>query len=250
MSALHHTKGIVIRTVKYGETSLVVSLFTEKFGLQQYMVNGVRTSKKNTQFSASQMQVGNILELVVYRNEKETLQRIKECKQACHYESIFADVIKNAVLLFMIELLQKCLKEPDEHQELFHFMEDILLSLDTASSSELANIPLFFALHLSHFFGFRIMDNYQLDSNILDLIEGKFVSSLPLHSHYVIPPQSECVVQFLRVMQINELSELKLNRHQRNELLDSCIAYYSLHISPFGNMRSLPVLRMLMEEES
>lgn len=249
MAVLFHTKGVVIRTVKYGETSLVVSIFTEKFGLQQYMVNGVRTSKKNTQFSASQMQVGNILELVVYRNEKDTLQRIKECKQACHYESIFTDVIKNSVLLFMIELLQKCLKEPDEHEDLFHFMEDMLLSLDMASPSELANIPLFFSLHLSHFFGFRIMDNYQDDVKILDLIEGKFVSQPPTHTHCLMPPQSEWIVQFLRVMQIHELSELRLNRNQRNELLDSCLSFYSLHVSPFGNLRSLPVLRMLMEEE-
>jgi DNA repair protein RecO (recombination protein O) len=248
MSVLHHTKGIVIRTVKYGETSLVVSLFTKKFGLQQYMVNGVRTSKKGSPFSASQMQVGNILELVVYRNEKDTLQRIKECKQACHYEFIFTDVIKNTVLLFMIELLQKCLKEPDEQEELFHFLEDMLISLDRSTPSELANIPLFFALHLSHFFGFRIMDNYQNDCNILDLFEGKFVSSPPLHSHYLMPPESEWVVQFLRVMQINELSELRLSRNLRNELLDSCLNYYAMHVSPFGFMRSLPVVRTLMEE--
>ena len=42
----HKTKGIVLRTVKYGETSLVVTMFTELFGVQTYMVNNVRTSKQ------------------------------------------------------------------------------------------------------------------------------------------------------------------------------------------------------------
>ena len=42
----HKTKGIVLRTVKYGETSLVVIMFTELFGIQTYMVNGVRSAKK------------------------------------------------------------------------------------------------------------------------------------------------------------------------------------------------------------
>jgi DNA repair protein RecO (recombination protein O) len=60
MAVIHTTKGIVIRTVKYGETSLVVSAFTELFGLQQYMVNGVRTSKRSNGISAAQLQVGNI----------------------------------------------------------------------------------------------------------------------------------------------------------------------------------------------
>jgi DNA repair protein RecO (recombination protein O) len=248
MALLHSTKGIVIRTVKYGETSLVVSLFTEKFGLQQYMVNGIRSSKKSSTFSASQMQIGNMLELVVYKNEKDTLQRIKECKLAYHYESIFVDVFKNAVLLFMIELAQKCLKEPDQHEDLFYFMEDMLIGLDRANLAETANLPLFFTLHLSHFFGFRIMDNFQDNSTILDLHEGKFVSSLPLHQYYLAPPHSEWVAQFLRVMQVHELTELKLNRLMRNEILDSCLDFYAMHVTPFGSMRSLPVLRTLLED--
>lgn len=248
MSLLHHTKGIVIRTVKYGETSLVVSLFTEKFGLQQYMVNGVRTSKKGSPFSASQMQVGNMLDLVVYKNEKDTLQRIKECKLAFHYTSIYSDVVRNAVLLFIIELLQKCLKEPDEHEELFHFLEDVLMALDHAGPAELANIPLFFALHLSHFFGFRIMDNCNANCQILDLHEGKFVTEAPMHAQYLMPPNSLWIAQFLRALQVHELSQLKLNRSLRNELLDSCLIFYGMHVSPFGNMRSLPVIRTLMDE--
>jgi len=248
MALLHSTKGIVIRTVKYGETSLVVSLFTEKFGLQQYMVNGIRSSKKSSTFSASQMQIGNMLELIVYKNEKDTLQRIKECKLAYHYESIFVDVFKNAVLLFMIELAQKCLKEPDQHEDLFYFMEDMLIGLDRANLAETANLPLFFTLHLSHFFGFRIMDNFQDNSTILDLHEGKFVSSLPLHQYYLAPPHSEWVAQFLRVMQVHELTELKLNRLMRNEILDSCLDFYAMHVTPFGSMRSLPVLRTLLED--
>ncbi len=39
---IHKTKGIVLKTVKFGETSLVVTAFTEMFGLQSYMVNGIR----------------------------------------------------------------------------------------------------------------------------------------------------------------------------------------------------------------
>ena len=41
----HKTRGIVLRSIKYGETSLVVTVFTELFGIQTYMVNGVRSSK-------------------------------------------------------------------------------------------------------------------------------------------------------------------------------------------------------------
>ena len=245
---LHQTKGVIIRTVKYGETSLVVSAYTELFGLQQYMVNGVRTSKKTVNVSASHLQVGNILDMVVYKNEKDTLQRIKECKLAVHYDALFADVMKNAIMLFMIEVLQKCIKEPDHQPELYYFIEDILKGLDAASAQQTANMPLFFMIHLSHFFGFRLMDNYTPKAHILDLHEGQFVESLPLHQMVVMPPNSEYIAQYLRVMQLAELEEIKMNRVQRNAILDACLQFYAMHIHPFGTMKTLPIIRTLLEE--
>ncbi len=245
---LHQTHGIVIRTVKYGETSVVASIFTELFGLQPYMVNGVRTSKKTASIAAPYLQPGNLLELVVYHHDRTSLQRIKEAKPLVHFDHLFQDVKKNAVMLFMIELLQKCLKQPDPQPELFYFMEDVMKALDRSTPLQAANIPLFFTLHLSHFFGFRIMDNFSRERNILDLHEGQFVVDVPPHPLSLNAQHSECVAQLLRVMQVEELQEIPLTRPMRNSLLDSCLEFYALHIHPFGSMRSLSVLRTVLEE--
>src|SRR6187431_1942886 len=78
-SMTHKTKGIVLRTVRYGETSLVVTIFTELFGVQTYMVNGVRTSKKSSA-KANHFQPGAILFMLVYHNDQKQMQRIKEFK--------------------------------------------------------------------------------------------------------------------------------------------------------------------------
>ena len=86
---LHKTKGIVLRTVKYGETSIIVTIFTELFGVQSYLVNGVRTSTKKGTGKASLFQPSAILDLVVYHNELKHLNRIKEFKWAVIYTSIF-----------------------------------------------------------------------------------------------------------------------------------------------------------------
>ena len=99
---LHKTKGIVLRVVKYGETSLIVTMFTELFGLQSYLINGVRTSTKKGSGKANLFQPTAILELVVYHNELKQLNRIKEFRWAYLYEHVFSDVPKNAVALFMI----------------------------------------------------------------------------------------------------------------------------------------------------
>src|SRR5258706_10351535 len=150
---LHKTKGIVLRTVKYGETSMIVSIFTELFGIQSYLVNGVRTSTKKGSGKANLFQPSAILDLIVYHNELRNLQRIKEFRWSYLYQHIFSDIKKNAVALFMVELLTKCLKQPEANEDLFQFAEDAFLHLDESNEMVTANFPLFFALHLAVFFG-------------------------------------------------------------------------------------------------
>ena len=143
---IYTTKGIVLRTIKYGETSVVVNIFTLHFGIQSYLVNGVRIAGKSVK--ANFFQPSAILEMQVYHNELKNLQRIKEFKWSYLYKNILSDVTKNTVALYMVELLQKCLKQPEPHSELFEFLEDIFLKLDESKGAVMANLPLFFVLHL------------------------------------------------------------------------------------------------------
>ncbi len=76
----HKTKGIVLRSVNYGETSVITSVYTESFGLQSYIVKGVRQSTKKGQSKQIYFQPGAILEMEVYHNELKNLQFIKEYK--------------------------------------------------------------------------------------------------------------------------------------------------------------------------
>ena len=245
-SQLHKTKGIVLRAVKYGETSLIVTIFTELFGLQSYLVNGVRTSSKKGSGKANLFQPTAILDLVVYHNELKHLNRIKEFKWSYLYKNIFSDVPKNAVSLFMIELLTKCLKQPEANQELFEFCEDAFIHLDESTGSVMANFPLFFALHLPVFFGFRISDEYSDKNSIIDLQEGMFVPQRPDHFHFLEGKQAEITSELLKMMQPEELEQLKLNHDFRRQLLFAYETYYALHIQDFGTMKTLPVLREVL----
>lgn len=243
---LHHTKGIVLRTVKYGETSLIATILTELFGVQSYLINGVRISTKRGSGKANLFQPSAILDLVVYHKELKHLNRIKEFKWSYLYQHIFSDVPKNAVALFMVELLTKCLKQPEANAYLFHFCEDAFIHLDESSGTVMANFPLFFALHLPVFFGFKISDHYSDKNSFLDLQEGMFVHEQPPHPYFLEGKQAEITNELLKVMQPAELEQIKLNHEFRRQLLFSCETYYALHIHDFGTMKTLPVLRELL----
>ena len=243
---LHHTKGIVLRTVKYGETSVIVTIFTELLGVQSYLVNGVRTSTKRGSGKANLFQPSAILEMVVYHNDLKQLQRIKEFRWGSLYQHILSDVKKNAVALFMVELLTKCLKQPEANAELFHFVEDAFLHLDKAPEAVAANFPIFFALHLPVFLGFRINDNYSEKRSFLDLQEGDFVEEQPRHPHFLEDRQAFITSQLLKVQQTEELEDIKLNHEFRRNLLFTYEVYYKLHVQDFGTMRTLPVLKEIL----
>jgi DNA repair protein RecO (recombination protein O) len=243
---LHKTKGIVLRTIKYGETSLIATIYTELFGIQSYLVNGVRVSSSKGHGKANLFQPAAILDLVIYHNELKNLQRIREFRWGVLYQDIYFDVLKNAVALFMVELLQKCLKQPEPNPALFYFVEDAFLHLDKSEARVLANYPLFFILHLAGFFGFRIEDVYSESNSVLDLREGLFVAEPPSHSHFLEGTFSYITSQLLRVRQPDELKGLPLNQETRRILLQAYEGFYTFHVPDFGIMRTTSVMQTIL----
>ena len=240
---LHKTKAIVLRTVKYGETSLIATMYTELFGIQSFMINGVRSAMRSASGKANLLQPAAILELVMYHNDKKNLQRIKEFRWSFLYKDLFYNVIKNSIALFMVELLQKTLKEPEVNPQLFYFIEDAFLHLDESNDTVMANYPLFFALHLTSFYGFRFSDTWSASRTILDLQEGEFVSEIPQHPYFIDGNASFITAQLLKVQVPAELNEIKLNKEGRRALLQAYQVFYALHVSDFGTMKTLPVLQ-------
>lgn len=237
---IHKTKGIVLRTVKYGETSVIAKIFTELFGIQSYMVNGVRTKRKSSK--AHFFQPSSMLDLEVYHSDLKNLQRIKELKWSYLYRNILSDVSKNAVALYMVELLYKCLKEPEQNIDLYSFCEDAFTSLDTCSSEITANFPLYFSIQLPWFFGFSLQDNHSSKHNVFDPAEGNFVQSENEHSAAVNISTGNYIAQVIRSRHPEELKELKLNKNSRKQILLLLQNYYAHHFSEFGTMNTLPVL--------
>jgi DNA repair protein RecO (recombination protein O) len=241
---IHATKGIVLRTIKYGETSVIVSVFTELFGIQSYIVNGVRTQSKTSK--AHFFQPSSILEMEVYHNELKNLQRIKDLKWSYLYENILSNVIKNSVALYMVELLQKCLKQPETNADLFHFCEDAFIQLDIAEKEVTANFPIYFAIQLVHFFGLSIQDNYSAERNHFNINEGSFTDKSQANDNFLDAGISYYFSQFLKVLHPSELKEIKLNKDIRRTILSAMENYYIFHIAEFTTMKTLPILHELI----
>ncbi|GAB3015277.1 hypothetical protein GCM10027051_18800 [Niabella terrae] len=247
---IHTTHGIVLRTVKYGETSIIVSVYTELFGLQSYLVNGIRKASRKGSSKAVFFQPAALLDMEVYHNELRQLHRIKEYRFTRPYQRVFTDVLKNGAACYMIELLTKCLKQPDSNPGLFAFVEDCLLHLDAASGKILANMPLFFAVQLCRFFGFmpagRSIALKEDGALVFDAQEGQFTEGPVFHNELLRGPSAALLAELLLVQQPEELATIETNVAIRREVLEIMETYYNHHLQDFGKLKTLPVLRALM----
>ena len=242
----HRTKGIVLRTVKYGETSVIATFYTELFGIQSYIVKGVRQTSKKGASKATCFQPGAILEMEVYHNELKNLQFIKNYNWSYLYNSLFFDVVKNAAAMYMIELLQHVLKQPEANPELFYLIEDGLKQIDKGNETLTANMPLYFTLHLLAELGFRMQGKYSMQTSILDLREGNFVTSIPDHQFYITNELAKTTSAINNINFYNDLENFQLNRNIRRQLLEVYAQYLALHIEGFGELRSLKVLQEVL----
>ena len=241
---IHATKGIVLRTIKYGETSVIASIFTELFGIQSYIVNGVRTQSKTSKTHF--FQPSSILEMQVYHNELKNLQRIKDLRWSYLYKNILSNVTKNSVALYMVELLHKSLKQPEANADLFHFCEDAFMQLDIAENEVTANFPIYFAIQLAHFLGLKIEDNYSAKRNYFNISEGYFTNNSLTNDNFLETDISYYFSQLLKVLQPAELKEIKLNKSIRTTILSALENYYIFHIAEFSALKTLPVLHELL----
>lgn len=231
MSKIISVKGIVLRTTNYSETSIICDIYTDLLGTKGYIISGVRTDKPNKTKGVF-FQPTALLDLVVYNHESKNLNRIKEFKWYILYKQIYFSVFRNAIALFVVELLSRTLRHPDYNPELFHFTEKTLLAIDTVDKNIYANIPLYFMVHLIHYLGFRISTD--------DLQLSKIISTENIHY----------MDAFLHTKNVEDLAALKLNRQKRNDLFVILQEYYQTHINDFGTMKSYRVMRDILSENS
>ena len=242
----HKTKGIVLKSIYYGDTSIIVSIFTELFGIQKYIVKGVRKSGKTATNKISFFQPAAILELEVYKNNLKNLQFIKEYFWHYRYDNLYFDVVKNAIATFIIELFQNTIDESEKNPDLYYFLENYLVNTDKTENNLLANVPLYFTMELLKNVGFQIYGKYNSTSSILDMQEGEFVSHIPIHPLYLENEKAQITSAIIHNPQKAFSGLPVIKRKTRKDLLNSYEIYFTLHIENFNKLKSLPILQTVL----
>ncbi|MEZ5017779.1 MAG: DNA repair protein RecO [Flavipsychrobacter sp.] len=239
------TRGIVLRKIKYGETSLICTIFTEALGIQSYLVQGVRTTKTRGN-KAGLLQPCTLLDIVAYQKEQTGLQRLKEFQPSYIYSGIQEDIIKNSIALFSAELLLKLLPEHAKMEDIFQFAYQYFCSIDKEVNNKIGNYPIYFVIQCSKLLGYDIHGNYSAQTPYIDLKEGAFVSTPPAIPTTLNDLEIRLLSQLVEADTIAEATRIAMNATQRFTLLDWYIEFLQAHTEHMRNIKSLAVLRAIL----
>ena len=237
---LDKTEGIVLKTTKYAESSIITNIFTKKYGLLSFIVQGVRSSRNKQK--GNLIQPLNMLMLEIYLKEQRNLNRIKEYSTSYIYKYLHVDFAKQSVALFCIELISKCLKEHEVNERLYNYLSLFLTELDQETDS-IENKPLFFLLETASILGFEPSLQNILHGTYFNLETGRFEDTIA--SVNVLDKEETNMLKKLMAVYF-EKNELKLSTLERKFLLEKMLLYFRWHIDDFPELKSPHILSELL----
>lgn len=235
----YKARGIVLHTMKYGESSMVVFMLTDELGRQNYMVQGIRSTRSKGN-KAALFQPMFVLDFVGLESPKMQMHRLQEVRNGLPLTSIPFDVRKSTISLFMAETLYRLIKEVEPRSPLFDFVYESIAALDAVTEG-VANFHLWFMVQLSAHLGFYPGNEY-IPGGYFDIQEGLFTHSMPQHRLALSPENSRLLDTFMSVG-VGDLASVSLARTQRSDFLGALLTYFGYHLDSIHNIRSLEILR-------
>lgn len=238
---LEKTKAIVIHTTRYGESSLIVQCFTEKWGRQSFLMKGVRKSRKNNRTNLFQPLF--LLNLDVYFKSNRDLQWIKEVSMILPMNSLQQDMTKRTQALFLTEILAKTLREQEQNLELYQFLEASIEYFEVLDKAQ-ASFHLLFLFQFTKYLGFGPQANYSERRKYFELNLGIFSEDI---SSADLVKEAE-LGRYWKACFTNsyeEIDKVIINQEGRNFFLNSLPEFYRFHIDNLNEIKSVEILRTI-----
>ena len=232
------TPGIVMRATKYGDTSLIVKIFTQQQGNQSFIIKNA--FRKNNRFAASYFTPLAMMDISYDDHSKGSLKYLKDIAPHRATNPLFYDPAKSSILLFYNEILYKMLMDSGEDKILFDFLRKEIDQVNKASGS-FAELPLRFLLRLCKVMGYFPEDNYSAANGYFSMQECRFQPCYVEDAGFMNGEESTYLHQLLSLEE-----PVPASRALRVALLKQLVAYFQMHNEQIHKIDSLEILASVL----
>jgi len=262
-SKLTKTEAIVIKSMKYRDTSKIVTFYTRRFGKLKGIAKGARRS--DNKFGSSLEPMSHVA-LVLYKKEHRDLHLISQCDSIRSFGKIHDSIEKISAGLSILELVDQLAQEEEENPALFSLLLDTMAALDEGSRNILSFRRAFqirfaallgYAPSLDHcsVCGKSLLENEEQSTMGFQLLNGAIICSQcretgKLRSGVgytaISPPALQLLRRFLS-SRTESISTFVYNERIGNELDETLRLYLRYHFENMRDLKSTQVFRSIIQ---
>lgn len=221
------------------DSGFMVNLYTRSQGLMTVYLKGTKRSA----LRRSMMMPLSVLDIVVFQKSGYSVFFVRDSQVRLSSAGISSDPIKTTMVLFLSEVIQRCIRYSEPDLELFNFLEDSIKTFNELKQG-VANFHLVLLIRLTHYLGFFPNVKKFSSQSYFDLQQGTFVPNQPTHENFLAPKEAMSLAYLLR-LNYSTMYKLELQGKERAQILRHIIDYYRLHVDGFGLLKSLEVLEVV-----
>ncbi len=147
------TEAIILKSIKFGESSKIITFFTKDFGKISVIAKGSR--KLKTKFGSS-LEVMSQSSVIIHKKDSRKLQIISESSNIFFFPEIRNNLEKLLIAFSILEIVAKTTHEEEKNEPLFNLISNTLKNLDSSTNETIFTIFILFQFEYAKINGFEI----------------------------------------------------------------------------------------------
>jgi DNA repair protein RecO (recombination protein O) len=236
---LSTTEAIILKSVKYRDSSKLLTAYTEEFGRCSFVANGARKAKNKFGVALEPMSCSR---LSFYKRAGKDLHTLSAAEISLPLRNIAESFERLTVGLAICEIVYATQTHEERNKAVFGIVRETLRALNAAESNE-RSVLYWFQVHYAERLGFRLAPGACAQTGVAvnagDAPE--FVVSLADGAPYApsvsqrgggftMDAASLEALQRLAAMPASDASSLALSEAQHSRLHDFFALYYRFHL--------------------
>ncbi len=251
---LFKTRGIVLKSQNFRDSSQIVTLFTQKFGKMKLLAKGIKSPKSRM---GGNLQQFSIVEVVFYKKENSELHLLSQAELLDPQEELYSYLTKLSYASAILELVDRLTVEEETHPGLFALVAETLQEFKDMSEAKLPVLTWSFALRLAANLGYSPNLSGCTVCNRKDL-SGQFIlfsveqgglicrnCSEPGSFYLKLSKESWQLMKQMLALTGAEVLKLNVTQRQLEEISEVILNVLEYHAHTQKNLKSLEFLEKL-----
>ena len=235
-----NTEAIILKSIKYSDSSKILSIFTRDFGRLSVIAKGARQTKSKFGAALEPMSVSNVC---FYKKANRDLHTLSSADIVMNSNNINDSLEHLGCGLLILESIIQTIVENEINITLFDLLKSTLAELNNKKDNPFSLFTAF-EINLIHNLGFSMNFDYNMSNNMnkkshyyFSLENGNIINEDISNSKFFFRFDSD-VLAFLNKIEnisINVVSEFNIPTNYRKQIKDFFVSYFSFHLEkPFG----------------